>query len=187
MSRNLSWIVFTSAILLLVACSPLVWNTGRGRVPFGRSISSNGERIYFTGTSVNGPIGYSASNFGGMMGGRGMMGRRGAMGGRLACVDCHGPDARGGEYVVHMTVIDAPDIRWSTLTEAGHGEHGDEEGDHTEEGEEMEHPPFTVETFKRAVTEGVEPDGELLDEAMPRWNMSDQDLEDLIAFLEQIS
>jgi hypothetical protein len=86
-----------------------------------------------------------------------------------------------------MTVIDAPDIRWSTLIEAGHGEDGDEEGDHTEEGEETEHPPYTEETFKRAVTQGVEPDGEPLDEAMPRWNMSDQDLEDLIAFLEQNS
>ncbi len=109
------------------------------------------------------------------------------MGGRLACADCHGPNGRGGELVMHMTMIDAPDIRWSTLTEAGHGEHGDEEEDHTEEGEEMEHPPYTEETFKRAVTKGVEPDGEPLDEAMPRWRMSDQDLEDLIAYLKQIS
>jgi cytochrome c oxidase subunit 2 len=86
-----------------------------------------------------------------------------------------------------MAVIDAPDIRWSTLTEAGHDEHGDEEEDHAEEREETEHPAFTEETFKRAVTKGVEPDGEPLDEAMPRWNMSDQDLEDLIAYLKQIS
>ena len=187
MSRSLSWTMFALTILLLVACSPLVVNTGRGRVPSGSNFSNNGERIYFTGTSVNGPIGYSGGDFGGMMGGRGMMGRRGAMAGRLACADCHGPDGRGGEYVVHMTVIDAPDIRWSTLTEAGHGEHGEEEGGHTEEGEEMEHPPFTEETFKRAVTKGIESDDETLDEAMPRWNMSDQDLEDLISYLKQIS
>lgn len=109
------------------------------------------------------------------------------MGSRLACADCHGPDGRGGEILVHMTVIDAPDIRWSTLTEAGHGEHGDEEEAHTEGGEEIEHPAFTEETFKRAVTKGIEPDGESLDEAMPRWNMLDQDLEDLIAYLKQIS
>jgi len=57
----------------------------------------------------------------------------------------------------------------------------------TEEGEEMEHPPYTEETFKWAVTKGVEPDGEPLDEAMPRWRMSDQDLEDLISYLKQRS
>ena len=181
MSHNLSWMTFTLTILLLVDCGPVVWDTAGGRVSSGRNFSSNGERIYLTGTSANGLIGYSGSSFGGMMG------RRDAMGGRLACVDCHGPDGRGGEYLMHMAVIDAPDIRWSTLTEAGHGEHGDEEEDHTEEGEEMEHPLFTEETFKRAVTKGVEPDGDPLDEAMPRWNMSDQDLEDLITYLKQIS
>lgn len=124
--------------------------------------ASNGERIYVTGTSANGRISYSGGDFGGgMMGGRGMMG-----GGQPACADCHGRDGRGGRHVMQMTVMDAPDIRWSTLAEAEHGDHGEEE---------MEHPPYDEKTFKRAVTQGLDPGGNSLGAAMPRWRMSDQD------------
>ena len=98
-------------------------------------------------------------------------------GGQLACADCHGRDGRGGRHVMHMTAMDAPDIRWSALTEAEHGDHG----------EEVEHPPYDEETFKRAVTQGLDPDGNPLDAAMPRWRMSDQDLDDLIDYLESLS
>lgn len=89
------------------------------------------------------------------------------MGGRLACADCLGPDGRGGKRVVHMTVINAPDIRWATLTETEHGEQGNH--DQGEEGE-MDHPPYTEETFKRAVSQGLDPGGNPLDPAMPRGN-----------------
>lgn len=50
----------------------------------------------------------------------------------------------------------------------------------------MEHEPYTDETIKRAITEGVEPNGEPLDWLMPRWSMSDEDLDDLIEFLETL-
>jgi len=144
--------------LLVMACGALGW----GGSLFGR-YGSNGERIYFTGTSANGPIRYSGGAYGGMMGG-----------GQLACADCHGSGGRGGRHVMHMTVMDAPDIRWSTLSEAGHG------------GEEMDHPPYDAESFKRAVTQGLEPDGKRLDPAMPRWQMSDKDLNDLLEFLKSL-
>ena len=65
-------------------------------------------------------------------------------------------------------------VKSEKLVEQGIGQYDAAEYDEAEE------------TFKRAVTEGVEPDGEPLDEAMPRWRMSDQDLEDLIAYLTQI-
>ncbi len=172
MSRKMIYLGALLA-LLLVACGPV----GRN-IPAGR-YASNGERIYFTGSSANGPISYTGGSFGGMMG-RGP----GMMGGRLACADCHGPDGRGGERVVHMAVINAPDIRWATLSESEHGE----QGNHGQgEDGEMDHPPFTEETFKRAVTQGLDPGGNPLDPAMPRWNMSDQDLGDLIAFLKTLS
>lgn len=172
--------------MLLAACGPLGWGAGWGRGAPPAGYASNGERIYETGTSQNGRISYSGGDFGpGMMGG-GMMGRR------LACIDCHGPDGRGGEHVMHMTLMDAPDIRWSTLTEAGHG---DEEAGHEESGEvaadehgeEMDHPAYNEATFARAVTEGLDPAGERLDPAMPRWTMSDEDLADLIAYLKRLS
>jgi cytochrome c553 len=150
----------TLLALVLAACGPL----GRGAGHY----ASNGERIYFTGTSANGRISYRGGNLGG-----GMMGV-----GQLACADCHGSDGRGGQHLMHMTMMDAPDIRWSTLTEAEHGDHSDKE--------EIEHPPYDEETFKRAVTQLLDPGGNPLDPAMPRWRMSDQDLDDLMAYLKTL-
>jgi cytochrome c oxidase subunit 2 len=169
--------------LLSAACGPVEQNSGPGNISAGR-YASNGERIYFTATSANGPISYTGGPSGGMIlaparsagvGGRGMM--------ELACADCHGRDGRGGEHVVAMTAIDAPDIRWSTLTESEHGEQSTQ--GQGKEGE-MDHPPYTEQTFKRAVTQGLDPAGNPLEPAMPRWNMSNQDLDDLIAFLKTL-
>jgi hypothetical protein len=53
------------------------------------------------------------------------------------------------------------------------------------EGEEI-HPPYTDETIKRAITEGIEPDGEPMDLTMPRWQMSERDLDDLLEFLKML-
>lgn len=58
-----------------------------------------------------------------------------------------------------------------------------EEEEH-EEGEE--HPPYTDELIKRAITLGVNPAGEPLDLTMPRWRLSDQDLDDLLEFLKTL-
>lgn len=173
MTRKHIWIGLTLLALIATACVPPGRTVGQNE--FARiRFASNGERIYFTGTSANGPINYSGGEFGrDMMGGRGMM----ASGG-LACVDCHGPDARGGQHVMHMTVMDAPDIRWATLSQAEHGEH-DDEG-------EMDHPPYDETAFKQAVTQGLDPGGNQLDPAMPRWGMSEQDLQDLIAYLKTL-
>lgn len=166
MNRKRSWWGLTLFVLVVTACGPLGWGMGRGGFSVG-GYASNGERIYFTGTSANGRLRYSGGDFGGMMGG-----------GQLACADCHGPNGRGGQHVMHMTAMDAPDIRWSVLTEAQHGDHGDEE--------EMEHPPYDEETFERAMTRGLDPGGDALDSAMPRWQMSEQDLDDLIVYLKTL-
>ena len=72
-----------------------------------------------------------------------------------------------------MRVIEVPDIRYETLTSEEHGE-------------EEEHEPYSEEAIKLAITEGVEPDGEPLEWPMPRWSMSDQDLEDLVEFLKTL-
>jgi len=159
-------------VLVVTACSPLGWTgSASGRY------TSNGERIYFTGTSANGRINYSdGGSGGGMMGGRGMMG-----GNQLACADCHGSDGRGGQHVMHMTTMDAPDIRWSILAETEH----DDDGHHGDEND-MEHPPYDEESFERAVTQGLDPGQNPLDPAMPRWQMSAQDLADLIAYLKTL-
>ena len=117
---------------------------------------SNGERIYFTATSERGT---EITYTGGPTSSGWMM-----MGGRLACVSCHGPDGRGGKHSMGMMqVMDSKDIRWSALT-----------------------PEFNAEKFKLAVTKGQDPDGSQLKADMPRWNISDDDLTDLIAFLKTL-
>jgi cytochrome c oxidase subunit 2 len=129
------------------------------------SFDSNGEQIYFTGVNVNGErITYDGGPTEGMM-----------MGGYLACASCNGPDGRGGRHVMHMQVMDAPDIRWSELVSEGAEQHDDDE--HAHEGE------YDLELFRRAVAEGEHPDGEALSEEMPRWNISDDDLADLMEYL----
>lgn len=92
----------------------------------------------------------------------------------ITCVSCHGPDGRGGEVTMMMLQFDVPDITWDNLTE---------EEEHEEH---EEHPPYTEETLKRAITQGLDPAGEMLEELMPRWQMSEQDLDDLVDFIKTL-
>lgn len=132
--------------------------TDTGVVP-GR-YESNGESIYFTGVNREGErIAFTGGPRWLYMHGGG-------------CADCHGPDGRGGR-VVMMSAIEAPNIQYGHLIEEEHGE-----------GEE--HPPYSEALIKRAITEGLDPAGHPLDLVMPRWQLSDQDLDDLIAYLKTL-
>jgi hypothetical protein len=73
---------------------------------------------------------------------------------------------------MHMTVMDAPDIRYVELAH--------EMEEHGGEGE------YDLVTFRKAVVDGEHPDGDSLDQDMPRWRMSDADLADLFAFLQSL-
>ena len=84
-------------------------------------------------------------------------------GGHLTCASCHGPDGQGGVHIMQMQTMDAPDIRWSVLQDE-----------------------FDAEKFRLAVVEGQDPDGPQLNPDMPLWNISDDDLADLIAFLKTL-
>ena len=139
--------------------------------------SSNGERIYYTATSKSGDqitFNMAGSGMGGGMNmSGGMMGTGAPM---MRCVTCHGEDGRGGTVQMMMGSIEVPDIRYKTLTteDNAHGEEGDE------------HIPYTEEDIKKAITEGIEPDGGTLKMPMPRWNMSEEDLDDLIEYLKTL-
>ncbi len=149
-----------SGASLLVSCS----------LPFGwggsYKYSSNGERIYFTAESSSGEPITSA-------GGIRMMHP-------IACVNCHGPEGRGGRVSMMMAYFDAPNITWDNLTQEEHHE----EKANGEEHEE--HPPYTEETLKRAITRGIDPASEPLDELMPRWRMWELDLDDLVEFIKTL-
>jgi len=62
-----------------------------------------------------------------------------------------------------MQVMDSKDIRWSVLQ-----------------------PEFDAKKFRLAVVKGQDPDGTMLSPEMPRWKISDDDLNDLIAFLKTL-
>lgn len=148
--------------LVVLAC---MWTGPRlgDQRPSG-AYQSNGEQIYFTATSQRGtPITSDMS--------MGMIG-----GGMMTCAQCHGADGQGGRVRIMMSSVEAPDIRYCALTA---------EEQYEEEG--MEHEPFTEETIKQAITKGIEPDGEPLDQNMPRWSMTEADLADLLEFLKTLS
>jgi mono/diheme cytochrome c family protein len=129
---------------------------------------SNGEQIYFSGTSRSGePI----SATGGMM----------THGRYWSCADCHGRSGKG-RTVEMMHSFSTPDVRYKTLT-SGH-RHKEDAAEEHKEG--VEHPPYTDETIKRAIMQGIDPAGNTLDAPMPRWNMSDGDLSDLLGYLKSL-
>ncbi len=156
--------------LLLIGCNSQTDQNKVNGTSWGvGSFDSNGKRIYYTATSERGtPISYKGGPATGMM-----------MGGNLACVSCHGIDARGGKHMMQMETMNAPDIRWSALS----GEHDEEQADMKEE---HKHEAYNFEAFRNAVEGGKHPDGDELKEDMPRWKMSDQDLKDLMDFLKSL-
>jgi hypothetical protein len=161
------FVILVSTALGLTGCSGFAGQSS-GQPASNQSGASNGEQIYFTGTdSKGGLITYTGGpNFGGMM-----------MGSYLTCASCHGPDAHGGRHVMHMEVMDAPAIYYDALTSMMIEESG---GTQAAGG-------YTLQDFRTAVIEGKHPDGDELSNDMPRWQMSDQNLADLFAFLKTIT
>lgn len=143
-----------AALVFVFAAGPLA----------GGTFTSSGQRIYYTGASVTGPIPRTVAG-GGMMG-RGMMGGAG-------CVDCHGEDGRGGRASTMFGVVDIPDIRYSTLTTP-----------RSEDGTSV--AAWSDADIARAIRDGVEPNGQQLEGPMPRWDMTDAEMDDVIAFLKEL-
>jgi len=139
---------------------------GPGPVYGKRTFASNGERIYYTGVSAKtGPI----PRTGGPM----WVNHAG-----VGCVACHGVEGRGGVPVMMGTAV-PEDIRYPTLTAAQSPKEGEKK-------EAMDHPPFTDATIKQAVTQGIDPANKPLDWTMPRWQLTDEDWADLLAYLKTL-
>jgi cytochrome c oxidase subunit 2 len=164
------WIIVILAVaaIILIAGTIAIYSAFfRRGIPQVRMLSdrplSNGERIYLTGTSRTGP-GITAR----------MEGMQAAPPRMLSCAACHGEDGRGRQVrMMMMGTFATPNIRWSHLTEAEH-----------EEAEE--HPPYDEETLRQAITCGVDPAGHPLDWQMPRWQMTESQLDDLVAYLKTL-
>jgi len=96
--------------------------------------------------------------------------------GEKGCVNCHGIDGRGG-FPLMMTSMVAPDITYDTLTSEEH-HHGDQT--------EIHEGGYTDEDIKRATSQGIEPSGKKLSRIMPRWRMTEEELDELLAYLKNL-
>jgi cytochrome c oxidase subunit 2 len=130
--------------------------------PAGDVYGSNGEMIYFTGFDDREErIPFTEGPRWLYMHGGG-------------CAACHGADGRGGMPVMMLGEV-PPDIRYTHLIAEEHSEgHGEE------------HPPYTDALIKRAIVEGLDPAGNPLGPSMPRWQMDEGDLEDVLNFLKTL-
>jgi len=93
-----------------------------------------------------------------------------APGSGFPCVNCH---LAGGAGQSEGGVRSA-DITWFALTK--------EYGGPRPSG--RTHPPYTDETVRKAITKGVDPAGNVLASAHPRFGMDREDLDDLVAYLK---
>lgn len=90
----------------------------------------------------------------------------------LPCSNCHGLDGRGRPE----GGVSPSDLTWPSLTRPYGVRH--ESG--------REHPPYDERLVKRAITMGLDPAGNELHIAMPRYRMAIEDLGALVAYLKAI-
>jgi len=81
---------------------------------------------------------------------------------RSSCAACHGVDGAGGVHLPGGAV--SADLRHSALVVG------------------QKHP-YTLALLQRAITTGVDNDGQPLNPVMPRWRLSDSDLHDVATYV----
>lgn len=130
-------------------------------VEAARAFSSNGARIFFTAVSARDDS-ITVRGVARAPDGRSM----------YACADCHGPDGRGAPLPFGNATYRTPDITFAVLASTV---------------PPRRKAPYTEGTLGLTLRTGVAVDGRKLDEAMPRWNMNEEDVRDLIAYLKTLS
>ena len=91
-------------------------------------------------------------------------------GATLPCAGCHGLDGRGKPE----GGVNPSNLTWEFLTKPYGVKH--ESG--------RQHPPYTERGLELAITRGLDPAGNKLLQAMPRYVMSREDLNDLVTYLQ---
>src|SRR5262249_31985318 len=91
---------------------------------------------------------------------------------RVPCVSCIGPDGLGR---LDAGVVPS-DICWANLTKPYGLRHDNGRA----------HPAYTADAIMRAVTTGVDPAGNSLDQAMPRYTLDGTATRDLVAYLKRL-
>jgi hypothetical protein len=122
-----------------------------------RTFSGNGEKIYYTGRSQSGTaVTYQGGTMHAQMH-------------NTSCASCHGSERQGQRLYPRFWLV-APALTKSALTE----EHDDGHGDHQR---------YDRNSLAVAIRQGLDPAGDALNKAMPRWQINDEDMNDLISFL----
>jgi hypothetical protein len=148
--------VLLAVLLFSAACQSPVSSTISDTSSTSVSKEFLGKTIYVYGTDTSGQT-IPRSGVAGMMGST------------VTCAYCHGDDARGRTIQIMMSQIQTPDIRWSTLI-APPAEPGD--------------VAFDPDSFFRAVTQGIDPTGSVLNTFMPRWQLTRDESDAIIEYLK---
>ena len=90
----------------------------------------------------------------------------------MACANCHGYDGRGKPE----GGVTPSDVTWEALTKSYGVTHASG----------RKHPPYDDALLERSIAKGLDPLGTKLHVAMPRYEMSREDMSDLIAYLKQL-
>jgi cytochrome c oxidase subunit II len=118
--------------------------------------AANGAVIFRTGASADGRL---IPFSGGMMM-------------RVGCAGCHAVDGHG----LQTPMFISPNISYRNLTDpAGMQEPSGDRG-----------PTYTDDLIRRAVLQGFDADGKPLAWPMPRWQLSNNDWQDLLAYLKTL-
>src|ERR1041384_6611000 len=151
-------VALTAACVLLVTASPLVQQTApnKGLTPAER----RGKALYLRGESPSGkPI-------------TAMLGDVDVPPSTMPCAGCHGLRGEGKTE----GGVTAGNLTWTNLIKPyGHTHPSG-----------REHGAFDEKLFIRSLVDGVDPAGNKLAVAMPRFQMSSEDIADLIAYLKRI-
>jgi len=125
-----------------------------------------GRQIFVDGTSPSG--GELVAVMGAVTGDQGIE----VPASTVPCANCHGRDGRGKPE----GGVAPSDLTWDVLTRSG--------GANPPNG--RSHPPYDERLLKRAVTMGLDPAGNPLHVAMPRFRLSLEDMADLTAYIKRL-
>jgi ABC-type branched-subunit amino acid transport system substrate-binding protein len=123
---------------------------------------TRGKQIYSQGTSASGKeilayVGESSLEIPGNV---------------MACSNCHLPSGQGKSE----GGITASNITWEALTKPYGVTHANG----------RKHPAYTDRALELAITRGLDPGGTQLQKTMPRFQMSKEDLDDLIVYIKRL-
>jgi hypothetical protein len=137
--------------------------TGPGEVAFATELTEaqqRGKHIYFEGTSPRG------TDITAVVGDEATL----LPGSTMPCSSCHGSDGLGRPEGGVIPL----DIRWTELVKTyGHVHH-----------DGRRHPAFDDDSVIRSMIAGIDPANNPLDRSMPIYQMSGEDMADLVAYMK---